>query len=480
MRSLILCITTVCCLSANSQSLTAYFDYKVFLVPEQGILLETYVDVLGSSVAFLPVNDSLNRAEVEMNLILSEGENVVDFKKEIVQSPLAFNEYTPDFMSMNRFLLPRGTYTLELTMKDLFKEEGVVKTTRTIELDMDTKASSFSDIELIAGFRPAMENSTMAKSGYEFIPYMSNLYGDGFSEILFYVELYNMNRTLEEGEGFILRYLLEDANNEMIVAECEVIKRKKSSEVITELGKLDLSQVPSGLYNLRLEARNKENELITSKELRIIRENSAVVKTYTAEQIDLTFVGEINDKDSLKAYLDCLHPIARDYERTVIDHQLKDATLIQCKSFFYAFWEERDIVDPSSAWQAYKEQVKIAEEKFGTSNKRGYSTDMGRVFLKYGPPNSIVDRSSDPESYPYQIWHYYKAGKFNDKRFVFYDRELLRREYQLLHSDVPGEVRNPRWDMVLNSRNNAQWNQEQNSAGGSSSERMQELFETPR
>jgi hypothetical protein len=91
-----------------------------------------------------------------------------------------------------------------------------------------------------------------------------------------------------------------------------------------------------------------------------------------------------------------------------------------------------------------------------------------------------VDRSSDPQSYPYQIWHYYRAGKFSDKRFVFYDRELLQREYQLLHSDVPGEVRNPRWDMVLNSRNNAQWNQEQNSAGGSSSDRMQELFETPR
>jgi GWxTD domain-containing protein len=480
MRALALGITVICSVTLFSQSLTAYFDYKVFLLPDNGILLETYVDVTGSSVAYLPVNDSLNRAEIEMNIILSNVETVVDFKKEIVQSPLAYSDYTPDFMSLNRFLLPSGKYTLELIMKDLGKEEDAVTTMRTIDLQLDIDACSFSDIELIAGFRPAAQDARMAKSGFEFIPYMSNLYGETFNELLFYVELYHTEKSLGSDEGFVLSYALEDSKSNRTIAECEVVKRKKSAEVITEMGRLDLSKVPSGLYILNIEARNRENEVIASKELQIIRQNGALAKEYSPEDIELSFIGKMNDKDSLIAYIDCLHPVAREYERTVIDYQIKNSSLLECKSFFYSFWEARNLIDPSKAWNEYKEQVRIAEEKFGTSNKRGYSTDMGRVYLQYGPPNSVVDRSSDPQSYPYQIWHYYRAGKFSDKRFVFYDRELLQREYQLLHSDVPGEVRNPRWDMVLNSRNNAQWNQEQNSAGGSSSERMQELFEMPR
>jgi len=480
MRHLFLCISLISAISLPSQSLSAFFDYKTFIVPDQGILLEVYVNITGYSVAYLPVNDTLSKAQVEMNLIISSGDKVIDFKKELVQSPLAFDDYQPDFMSLSRFLLPQGTYVLELNLRDLGKDESVVKTVRTIVLAADYKACAFSDIELVAGFRQAEETSTMAKSGYEFLPYMNNLFGEEFNELLFYAELYNTDRAIGKDEGFVFKYGLKDANNGKTVAECEVIKRKKAAHVITELGKLNITAVPSGLYDLTLEARNRDNELMASQSLRIIRQNDDVVKNYTPEEIDMTFVGKINDRDSLKAYIDCLTPISYDGELMVIDHQMKNATLLECKSFFYSFWERRDLVDPSAAWQAYKAEVIKAEDKFGTSNKRGFMTDMGRVYLKYGAPNSIVDQSSDPEAYPYQIWHYYRAGKFSDKRFVFYDRELLHREYQLLHSDVPGEVRNPRWDMVLNSRNNAQWNTEQNSAGGNSSSRMQELFETPR
>ena len=49
---------------------------------------------------------------------------------------------------------------------------------------------------------------------------------------------------------------------------------------------------------------------------------------------------------------------------------------------------------------------------------------MGRIFLYHGPPNTITDRPNEPSAYPYQIWHYYKIGKFNNKRFIFYKPDL--------------------------------------------------------
>jgi GWxTD domain-containing protein len=463
----------------KGQNLTSYFDHKVFQVPDQGILLETYVDIMGPSSVFLPLTDSTSQASIEVEMIIKEGSKVMDSSREIVLSPVAILGYAPNFMYINRFLLPKGTYTLELTMRDLNSDLPAISSVRALDLDRAAKDCRFSDIELVAGFRQADTDSRLAKSGLEFIPFMSNFYDRSFSEIIFYVELYNIDRELASEEPFLFKYAIVDANTEVPWSACEVFKRKKAAQVITELGRIDISSVPSGLYDLVVEARTKEDELITKERIRIIRE-SDVVKEYTSEQIDLTFVGELNDKDSLIAFIECLTPIAGERERAIIDYQVKGFTLLECKSFFYSFWENRSIADPSGAWQEYRAKVNSAEEQFGTSNKRGYMTDMGRVFLKYGEPNSVANRANDPESYPYQIWHYYKAGKFNDKRFVFYDKELLQREYILLHSDVPGEVRNPRWDLIINSRNNAQWNIDQERAGGRSSDQMQELFEAPR
>jgi GWxTD domain-containing protein len=463
----------------NAQNLTSYFDHKVFQVPDQGILLETYVDIVGPSAVFIPKSDSTLQANIEVEMVIKEGSKTIDSSREIVLSPLTLPGYSPNFMYINRFLLPKGNYTLELTMKDLNSDLPAISTVRNLDLDRATKDCRFSDIELIAGFRQAGADSKLAKSGLEFIPYLSNLYDRSFSEIIFYVELYNIDHELGDDVPFLFKYAIVDANTEIPWSECEVFKRKKTAQVITELGRIDISTLPSGLFDLVVEARNREDELISKERIRIVRE-SDVVREYTDEEIDLTFVGDLNDKDSLIAFIECLTPIAGERERAIIDYQVKGFTLLECKSFFYSFWENRSLADPSAAWQDYKTKVNLAQEQFGTSNKYGYMTDMGRVFLKYGEPNSIANRSNDPESYPYQIWHYYKAGKFNDKRFVFYDKELLQREYVLLHSDVPGEVRNPRWDLIINSRNNAQWNIDQERAGGRSSDQLQELFEAPR
>jgi hypothetical protein len=96
------------------------------------------------------------------------------------------------------------------------------------------------------------------------------------------------------------------------------------------------------------------------------------------------------------------------------------------------------------------------------------------VYLKYGPPNQIVDRPSEPSAYPYQIWHYYKAANFSNKRFVFYMPDLGTNDYDLLHSDVTGEYKNYRWEYVLHSRNSTNSNidspggDNQNHYGGQS------------
>ena len=115
------------------------------------------------------------------------------------------------------------------------------------------------------------------------------------------------------------------------------------------------------------------------------------------------------------------------------------------RRFFYSFWSNRS-PDPEAAWVAYRKEVVKVNKLFGCRVMKGYETDRGYVYLKYGPPNTMMDRFNEMDAYPYTIWHYYRAGKYTNRRFVFYQPDLVSNCLVLLHSEVPGEIQNPRWN----------------------------------
>ena len=94
------------------------------------------------------------------------------------------------------------------------------------------------------------------------------------------------------------------------------------------------------------------------------------------------------------------------------------------------------------------------EDRFKTQIKHGFETDMGRIWLRYGPPNDSEFSDHEPNSYPYAMWHYYTLeGNQSNKRFIFYNPHLVGTEYFLLHSDARGELYNPYWKVDLHGRN---------------------------
>ena len=77
---------------------------------------------------------------------------------------------------------------------------------------------------------------------------------------------------------------------------------------------------------------------------------------------------------------------------------------------------------------------------------------MGWILLRYGRPNTIVQRHHGTQYYPYEIWHYHKAGQFNNRRFLFYTPQVVGECFELLHSDHPQELRNADWLDILKTR----------------------------
>lgn len=118
-----------------------------------------------------------------------------------------------------------------------------------------------------------------------------------------------------------------------------------------------------------------------------------------------------------------------------------------------AFWYQTAGAKAYQQWINYQSQVRSVEKYYANNYMEGFQTDRGRVYLKYGQPNTIIVKESSPSEYPYEIWTYDKIGIFSNRRFVFYNPDLVSNNHRLLHSDMVGELRNPAWQQLLSKRN---------------------------
>ena len=170
---------------------------------------------------------------------------------------------------------------------------------------------------------------------------------------------------------------------------------------------------------------------------------------YNAEN---TFVGRIGNRDTLVRYIEYTFPISTDFERKYAESQIVNADVEVLQKYFLNFWLTRNKLNPEQEWIDYKHLVDYANKKFKSVSLDGYQTDRGRVFLKYKQPNVVTESYNEPAAYPYEIWHYYELEGQHDKKFVFYTRDIVTNDFQLIHSDAVGELRNYQWQYIVYKR----------------------------
>jgi GWxTD domain-containing protein len=200
-----------------------------------------------------------------------------------------------------------------------------------------------------------------------------------------------------------------------------------------------------------LSVRDKENKEIATKSIYFQRSNPGVKYNSNILQnvvIANSFVAQLNQADTLKEFVRMCFPISSVNERLFIANNLSSSNLTTMQQFFLEFWMQRNQADPEGAWFKYYYLVLGVNQEFGSTNKKGYETDRGRVYLQYGSPNQrIIEPSSGAK--PYEIWQYYQYGKQTDLKFVFFTPDRSINDYQLAHSTAIGEVKNVNWQYEL-------------------------------
>lgn len=483
-KSILLFMACILASASFAQDLQAFFDYKVFHVPNEGPTVECYLNVFGTSLNYKSV-DNGEQASVEVLYLLKQEEDIIEFSKRTVLSPISVDSVYDDFIDVQRFALKPGNYTIELELSDTNFPDKIERIVEDIHLNDRSKEVFFSDTQWVIAYKPSSEQSVYTKSGYDLIPYVSNFFPPAMSKMMFYAEIYGTDKMLGAEEVFLFKAHIEKKESKKIIESCVLRSKKTSAEVVPILSHFDISELPTGNYHMVMEIRDKQNNLLSTSATFFQRAGNEAAKIteldYAQASIETTFVSSLNSIDTLNAFIQCLSPIASSNEKSLITRfdRYKDLDLM--KKFFYSFWKERDSEHPDEAWQEYKTRVADVNATYSTAIKKGYETDMGRVYLAYGVPNTMTNRPSEPNAYPYQIWQYYRADRFSNVRFVFYDRSLLMQDYELLHCDgIPGEIKNPRWDIMIHSRDTPMRNVDDNQGREHFGGRTEDFWTTPR
>ena len=104
--------------NVNAQ-MTAYFTRCAFNTPDNKPYVETYLSVLGNSVAFKKNAKGKYQGMVEVGILFSKNGQIKASKKYNLLSPeLTDTLNRPHFIDQQRFQLDTGAYDLEMMIAD--------------------------------------------------------------------------------------------------------------------------------------------------------------------------------------------------------------------------------------------------------------------------------------------------------------------------------------------------------------------------
>lgn len=524
--------------ASEAQTLRAELAMARFNSPTEGPYLETYLKFKGNSLKLIKSEDGFHSEVILKYTVNKDGKPVFEDAFKMNGPTLKSDSVFQDFIDVQRIPLEKGDYQLVVSMRDVKDGEDQIVTVRqdfTIEKTIDFvstmrsgTAPTFdpatgqampmvtssgmiedinyfvSDIQMVDSYSKTSQRNILSKNGFDLVPFTSNYYPETRKNISIYVEIYNTDtRTINRKKAFgnlfkdktdLHRYLInlfiENTDDGRILDDLRTFVKHDSAKVIPILHSFPLEDVPSGNYNLVVELRDYENELLERKVM-FFQRNNPIEEAYVMpdeltddQKLDLTFVGKYNRPEELEEYLRCLHPISNQEEILQVNRKMNFNDVTMMKRFMYYFWKRRNPDKPEEAWLKYWKEVEKVNEAYTTNLRKGYDTDRGRVYLQYGPPNTISPNYFEPNTYPYEIWHYYVlrdhiSADQSNRKFIFAQTEPGTKEFKLIHSDAKNEITNIRWNYDLHKRSTSTIDLDQEDGGSNYGNRSREFYDNP-
>lgn len=474
-------------------NVTVYFNYNIFNTASSKPYLETSLTISGNSVQFLPVKGG-KQASVNIVWRILKGKELVKSSGYNLMSPTITDSLNkPSFIDNQRFSLENGTYELQLEIADnAFPDK---KTTHKQQIIIDFKRDHkiySSEIQALESYNKAATQGPLTKNGYDLVPYNINYYPKTQNSLKFYIESYNVDSVLGKQAKFLYSYYVENSENLRRVAILNGYQKQNAQKLNALLAQFDISTLPSGNYNLVIELKDSANKIQAQNKWFFQRQSDApeIPEEFAGTDIRSIedFFNSFQSKDSLKQFVECLWPRSGTKEREWQQRQIasKDPNLM--RSYAVEYWKKEagDSLNPLKIWLEYYKEVRDVNASLKCGKQKGYYTDRGRVYLQYGKPDQRNQVTNEPNTYPYEIWQYYRVydkatGRFfTNKKFVFMNENIADNCYKLIHSDLRGEIYDERWRFKLVNRSQQSMNMDDTKPGKTYGTNIDENYNNPR
>jgi GWxTD domain-containing protein len=167
---------------------------------------------------------------------------------------------------------------------------------------------------------------------------------------------------------------------------------------------INVSQLPPGEYDVEITLHGRRmKELDRKDEKFAIRwtEEGLLKLDWKSAVSQLSYVATPGEQSKLK----------------------KAKTMEERRAAFAEFWGQRDPTVGTPENETKREfyhRVNVADRQFSSMRREGWKSDRGRIYIIHGEPDQIDDEPYSPDVVPYQIWHYYREGRY--RRFLFVDK----------------------------------------------------------
>jgi GWxTD domain-containing protein len=463
-----------------AQNINAVYSLRTYHASEMNYAeINTTIDASTLKTTLNSSNKYVKQAELTTYISsIHRTDSAIYVDKRIIATPQVkdSNELTNiSIMDMQRVKLSLDTFLVIFELRDASTNNQPISYNDVLIMSYSDSEVSLSDIMIVDKYNKTQKQNIYSKGGYDLYPYMFDAISKDKNLINYYVEIYNADKVFGKGNPYIISTIVENTSTSTKVDNVQTIKRQLAESVTSLFGAIDISSLLEGSYYLTVEVRDKDNMLHAYKRYPFFKQSDKKVEISNAELPQNAFVNNIPDS-SLKETILSLRPIASTSQIDYIQKNLKTSTKEQDRYFIYQFFSDINSLDPQKAWEDYSKSVTFVNNKYSTPIKKGYTTDMGRVYLVYGAPDEVIDEkfassmginnvdkfeqrmnpdlSTDDTKgvtyYPYQIWIYNQTpfGESN-RKFIFYAKQDNLAEYFLLHSNAAGEKQELYWENTL-------------------------------
>jgi GWxTD domain-containing protein len=407
-------------------TLPVFFDSNRFLTDTGDIIFEITYKVFHKDLLFQEYQGQMiSQLDVELSIATAEDEVLYNkpFSNRIIVES-AESTINPEIFFIDKIVVEvtPGIYKFRIDVRDRFGGEKIVWE-KTLEEILPAQ-TQLSDVELTS-FQQANTSDRFINFKRDNIIFLVNpnhLFNpEEQPELGYYFELY-LPDTLK-GEHLQEDLKIISQNDSVYYEQLQEFTPDSSKKIFYDT--ISIDNWKPGTYQLVVNIKDEKDSILAStKEMLYI---APPKPTLTEEDVE----------EEYKYAKYFMSSSERNFFNSLEDNESK-------MNFLNRFWRAND-PNPKTEKSEFREEiikrVNYANEHF-SHFKDGLETDRGRIYIRYGKPEEIIERGFDFRARPYIIWKYYQGGK---RVYIFVDFSG-QGDYQLVYSQNDSrETTDPNW-----------------------------------